>query len=108
MSRINIDKMSYRELLELQSAVASAIVARKEEEKAELKRKLAELADQSGFAMDELFGGRRGRKSSGGGSAIKYRNPKDASQTWTGRGRKPNWLVEALKKGQKLDNFLAA
>jgi len=107
VSRINIDKMSYRELLELQGAVASAIVARKEEEKADLKRKLAELADQSGFAMDELFGGRRGRKTSGG-TAIKYRNPKDASQTWTGRGRKPNWLVEALKKGQKLDNFLAA
>lgn len=108
MSRINVDKMSYRELLELQGAVASAIVSRKEEEKAELKRKLAELADQSGFAMDELFGSRRGRKPTSGGSAIKYRNPKDASQTWTGRGRKPNWLVEALKKGQKLDNFQVA
>ena len=108
MSRINIDKMSYRELLDLQGAVAAAIVSRKEEEKADLKRKLAELADQSGFAMDELFGSRRGRKASTGSSAVKYRNPKDASQTWTGRGRKPNWLVEALKKGQKLDSFLAA
>lgn len=108
MSRINIDKMSYRELLELQGAVAAAIVSRKEEEKGELKRKLAELADQSGFAMDELFGTRRGRKSSSASSAIKYRNPKDASQTWTGRGRKPNWLVDALKKGQKLESFQAA
>ena len=108
MSRINIDKMSYRDLLDLQGAVAAAIVSRKEEEKAELKRKMAELADQSGFAMDELFGARRGRKPSGGAAAVKYRNPKDASQTWTGRGRKPNWLVEALKKGQKIDTFLAA
>ena len=37
--------------------------------------------------------------------AAKFRNPKDASQTWTGRGRKPNWLVEALKKGAKMDTF---
>ena len=24
---------------------------------------------------------------------------------WTGRGRKPNWLVDALKKGGKMDCF---
>ena len=27
------------------------------------------------------------------------------SDTWTGRGRKPNWLVDAVKKGAKLDSF---
>lgn len=109
MSKVNLDKMTYRDLLDLQESLAKAIVARKEEEKNELKRKLAELADQSGFAMDELFGSRRGRKSgASNSSAIKYRNPKDSSQTWTGRGRKPNWLTEAIKKGQKLESFLVA
>jgi hypothetical protein len=38
-------------------------------------------------------------------SGAKYRNPKDTSQTWTGRGRKPNWLVEALGQGAKLESF---
>ena len=50
--------------------------------------------------MEELFG-KRGSK----GSAAKYRNPKDASQTWTGRGRKPNWLIDAVKKGAKIESF---
>ena len=27
----------------------------------------------------------------------KYRNPKDESQTWTGRGRKPHWVVAYLE-----------
>ena len=27
------------------------------------------------------------------------------SQTWTGRGRKPNWLVDAVKKGAKIESF---
>lgn len=28
----------------------------------------------------------------------KYRNPNDPSQTWSGRGRTPKWLLEADKK----------
>jgi DNA-binding protein H-NS len=113
MSKVNLERMTYRELLELQDVVAKTIVTRKEEEKNELKRKLAELADESGFDMEELFGSRRsggggGRKTAAAASAssaVKYRNPKDFSQTWTGRGRKPNWLVDAIKKGQKLESF---
>ena len=69
----------------------------------EVKRKMAELANESGFEIAELFGGNRGRKRTT--SSAKYRNPKDASQTWTGRGRKPNWLVEALGQGAKLESF---
>jgi DNA-binding protein H-NS len=34
--------------------------------------------------------------------APKYRNPSDANQTWTGRGRSPAW-VQALKDAGALD-----
>ena len=37
--------------------------------------------------------------------APKYRNPSDASQTWTGRGLKPKWLKELLDQGRTLDEF---
>ncbi len=37
--------------------------------------------------------------------APKYRNPADASQTWTGRGKSPTW-VSALKEQGKLDSAL--
>ena len=59
------------------------------------------MAETAGFNLNELFG-KRGKR---GFSGVKYRNPKDTSQTWTGRGRKPNWLVDALKKGAKIDSF---
>jgi DNA-binding protein H-NS len=49
----------------------------------------------------ELFGG-RGR---GKGSAAKYANPDNRTETWTGRGRKPNWLVAKLKKGANIADF---
>ena len=34
----------------------------------------------------------------------KYRSP--SGDTWAGRGAKPRWMVEALKKGKKIDSFL--
>ena len=106
MSKINgLEKMSYKDLLSLKDRVAAAIVARQASERHELKRKLEEMVQQSGFDVSEIFGARgAGRK--GSKVAVKYRNPKDPSQTWTGRGRKPRWIADALAKGQKMDSFL--
>jgi DNA-binding protein H-NS len=59
------------------------------------------LAD-SGFSVAELLGTGRGLK---GKVAPKYVNPENNSETWTGRGRQPRWLVAKLAKGAKLDQF---
>jgi DNA-binding protein H-NS len=34
----------------------------------------------------------------------KYRGP--SGETWAGRGVKPRWLVAAIKRGKKVDDFL--
>lgn len=36
----------------------------------------------------------------------KYRNPDKRSETWTGRGRMPLWMVALVKKGKKAEDFL--
>jgi|GEM_PF-1132267 len=41
----------------------------------------------------------------GGKVVAMYRNPADGA-SWSGRGLKPRWLVEALEAGQSLDEFL--
>ena len=35
----------------------------------------------------------------------KYRNPNDPSETWSGRGKLPRWLVPLLKSGMQIENF---
>ncbi len=35
----------------------------------------------------------------------KYRNPFVPSETWSGRGRQPRWLVAAVKAGRKIEDF---
>ncbi|HMN37397.1 MAG TPA: H-NS histone family protein [Hyphomicrobium sp.] len=103
----NLEKMSLKELVELEARVAKAIAVMRDKERAELKRKMAEMAETHGFSVSELFGGARGRgagKSKSLGVA-RYANPDNRSDTWTGRGRKPNWLLERLRKGAKLEDF---
>lgn len=52
-----------------------------------------------------------GRRRVGGRSVLKgrkvppkYRSP--SGETWAGRGAKPRWLIAAIKRGKKLDDFL--
>ena len=103
MAKINgLEKMSYAELLKLQERVEAAISTKRVADSASTKEQLRAMAEKAGFSLNELFG-KRGHKR--GPSEIKYRNPKDPSQTWTGRGRKPNWLVDAVKKGAKIESL---
>jgi len=35
----------------------------------------------------------------------KYQNPAEPSETWSGRGKQPRWLVSALKAGGTIEDF---
>jgi len=45
----------------------------------------------------------RKRKRAPAKSSPAYRNPNNPAETWTGRGRKPRWLVAALEAGGTVD-----
>ena len=97
-----LEKMSLKDLTALHAKVQAAIEEKRVSERHEMRAKMEQMAKASGFSVSELFGGRKGKGSK---IAPKYRNPKDPSQTWTGRGRRPNWMVEA---GGDMKRFLIA
>ena len=97
-----LEKMSLKELTGLQAKIKAAIQEKRVGERREMRAKMEEMARASGFSVAELFV--RG-KGSRGKVAPKYRNPKDPTQTWTGRGRRPNWMVAA---GGDAKRFLIA
>ncbi len=109
MAGFNVDKLSLKELVDLDAKVKKALVQARERERAELKKKVADLAETHGFSVNDLFGLARGRTPGKGKSVgvAKYANPENKSDTWTGRGRKPNWLIDATKKGAKIESFAA-
>lgn len=103
MAAPNVDKMSLKELLDLEIKVKKAIAVARDREKVEMKQKVETLLAGAGFSMNELFGGRSSTK--GKTVAPKFANPENRSETWTGRGRKPRWLVAKLNKGAKMQDF---
>ena len=100
----NLDKMSFKELADMEREIERLKVEKRSSERSAVREKLIATARQSGFEISELFG--KGNKSKGS-VAVKYRDPKNAANTWTGRGRMPRWMVAATKGSKaKKDDFL--
>lgn len=106
---INFDNMTRAELIELRDQLDNAIASASERERQEAIKAVEDLARKHGFSLSELVsdGGdarsgrtkRRGRAAPGS-SHVKYRNPENTSQTWSGRGRRPVWFSDALASGR--------
>jgi DNA-binding protein H-NS len=99
----NPEKMSLKELQEFELKLKKAKANVHERSRSTLKEKLEAIAAEAGFKIGDLFGGRGGK---GRRVAAKYANPDNASETWSGRGRKPRWLAAKIKAGEKQDKFL--
>lgn len=100
---IDLENMSLADLKALKKRVDSAIEDFAEREK---RQKLAEIeafAKERGLSLADLasLGGKKTRKP----AAAKYANPANPSETWTGRGRRPRWVVAAQEAGKSLDDL---
>ena len=107
MARTNgIESLSLKELTELHAKVQDAINTRRKTDLVETKAKMAQLAAEAGFSLEELIGKADGRKGPRSAIPVKFRNPDNPDETWTGRGRQPRWLVAKLaKRGVTVDDF---
>jgi DNA-binding protein H-NS len=95
-----LNSLSVAKLRDLRGKVDAAINEKIAARRGELETQLSELARHDPRVTR---GKTRGRL---GPVPPKYRNPKDPSETWAGRGLQPRWLKEAIKSGKKLESFL--
>lgn len=96
---INLDALSRDELKKLITDAEKALKSLDIRRRAEAKRAAEEAARQFGFSLEEVV------SSKGGKGIAKYANPEDSSQTWTGKGRKPKWVIEALEAGKSVEEL---
>jgi DNA-binding protein H-NS len=103
MARSNgLEKMSVAQLTAMQIEIERLKAEKQSSERNALRQRLTDVAKQHGFDIHDLFG-----KARRGAVAVKYRDPKNPSNTWTGRGRMPRWLAAATKGGKaKKEDFL--
>ena len=101
---MDLEKLSLKELKDLQDKVSVAIFDFEKRRKAEALDELKALAQAQGFSLEELVDGTKGKKVRTP-VAPKYADPANPSNTWTGRGRKPKWMAEALANGGSPEDF---
>jgi DNA-binding protein H-NS len=104
---VDIKNLSHTQLTELIAKAQSRQTELHKEKVTKLREKINALIKAEGFTFDDVFGARAPKsKRSGTTVAAKYRNPDDAEQTWSGRGKRPLWFNEALKAGKKESDLL--
>jgi DNA-binding protein H-NS len=108
MAKIDLAGYTLVELKDLQRDVERAIKDRQQQEVQRAREQILAIAKEAGVSVEDLLGnpGTKPKKKYGKKVEPKYQNPKDTSQTWTGRGRQPKWMAEALANGNKPDDFL--
>lgn len=99
--KIDLTKLTDKELEKLRADVDKALKTRGTQRLADARKAAEAAAKKYGYVLGDLVGTARKAKK----SAPKYRNPADPSMTWTGRGRQPGWLKDALKAGKTLEDM---
>lgn len=105
MHDINLERMDLDQLKQLRKDVERAIGSHEKRKKQEALAAAEAAARESGYSLSELLGQAAKNK----GKTInppKYRHPDNPEFTWTGRGRRPDWIQAGLQSGKSLDDFL--
>src|SRR3954468_70668 len=109
MRKSDFSTLEFDELWHIHEELTELLSERIMAEKRELEKRLAQLngvqlSKPSGLNSTDSSADRAPRRKYPK-VLPKYCNPLSPSETWSGRGKQPRWVVAALKTGHKLDEF---
>ena len=104
MSVAALETLSLSELLALQGQVATQIAAARAAQENEIINELRQKAAQLGLSADELVARLNTRPGAKRTVAAQFRDPASGTE-WSGRGRKPLWVVAWLNAGRSVDEL---
>ncbi len=99
---IDLDNLNVDELRAITENAQQLIAKKQHQRLYDAYMQFEKISEDSNATIEEILkaGEKLEKKRS-----IKYRNSDNNEETWTGRGRKPTWLVEALTAGRDLEDF---
>lgn len=92
--------MPYEQLLLQKKEIESAIVRRRAAELAELRQQIVRLIESRGFSVSEVLNPALSKAKK---ADVRYRHPDNPELTWTGRGKRPNWLRQFEEAGGAIE-----
>jgi len=103
---IDISNLSESQLTTLMSRIHARLSELQLQKVARVRDKVMAMITSEGLDYAELMEHSAFARKKRGKIKPKYRNPKNAGETWSGRGRQPRWFAAALKAGKKESNLL--
>ena len=97
VKRAELDRMNTDDLWSLHVEISQLLQQRIQQEKLQLDERLKRL-------QTPVVSGASGRRPYPP-VLPKYCNPDQPSETWSGRGKRPRWLVAQLKAGRRVEDF---
>ncbi|MEG0084102.1 MAG: H-NS histone family protein [Massilia sp.] len=98
---MDLSNLSVADLRALQDQVTKQLKVAAQQDIAKAREEIQAIAQRAGISLHELLKGGAAKKT--GKVAVQYRNPANADQQWTGRGRQPKWVKEWIDAGKTLD-----
>jgi DNA-binding protein H-NS len=103
MAKIDLSKLSIEELQTLARDIEQEIISRRE---ADRERVVAQMRELAGMSLEELLRQERGRERARvPATSIRFRHPENTALAWSGRGKRPQWIVEWLASGRTLEDL---
>lgn len=101
---IDLNPFSVDDLKRLMERVKQEIYHKEQAQVLEIRQRMDELASRVGMTPEQVLSF-DSRKKITSAPTVKYRNHGNPEQTWSGRGKRPNWLTEAINQGANLEEF---
>lgn len=104
---VNLKAMELPALLELQTSLNAEILDKQNQARASFVDEMRQLAASRGLQLSEFVDIKRGKvaRTRGGSSEIKYRDPDNPANVWSGRGRLARWLQEKVDAGHNKETY---
>jgi len=99
---MDLQTLSLDELKVLRRDIAKAIDSFEDRQKKAALAEIEALAAKHGYSLDALTGNKAVKRV----HPAKYAHPENPAVTWSGRGRQPQWIKDALAAGKSLEEFL--
>ena len=100
---MDLNGLSLDELKQLRKDIDKALATLEKRRKQDAQAAARKAVEQFGFSLNEVFGDEAaGAKPV---TAPKYADPANPNKTWTGRGRRPQWVIAHIEAGGSLDDL---
>jgi DNA-binding protein H-NS len=101
----DITNLSEIELADLIAKASRELETKRQGNRRKIINQIKDLASSIGVGVEIVEPEKKPTSRKGSSVPIKYRDPENPDNAWTGRGMKPRWLNALLEQGRSIEEF---